>query len=119
MKRTRAQLKAELMQELEATVEALLDWHEGTPVPTLTQIEDEVLQLRRAVGQRMSVLVLADQEAKQPVQTPGCPRCGTSLHYKGQKATQVGSRVGELALERGYYHCARCGGGFFPPRPAA
>ena len=119
MKRTREQLKGELMGALEAAVERLLDWHEGTATPNLTQIEDEILQLRQEIGERLSAAVLADQAANQPSEPPRCADCGERLRYKGQKKTMLGSRLGELALARGYYYCARCDSGFFPPRPAA
>jgi uncharacterized protein with PIN domain len=119
MKRNREQKKTELLAEAEALIESLLDWDDRTSKPNLRQIEDEVLELRRCFGQRLAKTVMEDQEAKQPAETPKCPQCGEEMRYKGQKEASVGSRLGTLALERGYYYCARCQSGLFPPQRSA
>ncbi len=115
MKRSRAQKKAELLAEAEALIESLLDWDARTSKPNLRQIEDEVLALRRQFGQRLAKAVIEDQEAKQPAEAPKCPQCGQEMGYKGQKGANIETRLGQLAVERGYYYCARCKSGFFPP----
>jgi hypothetical protein len=119
MKRSRGQQKAELLAEAEALIDSLLDWDERTSKPNLSQIEDEVLELRRRFGQRLAKAVLEEQEAKQPAEAPKCPQCGGEMRYKGQKAVNIESRLGTLAAVRGYYYCARCASGLFPPERAA
>lgn len=119
MRRSREQKKAELLAEAEALIDSLLDWDEQTSKPNLRQIEDEVLALRRRFGQRLAKTVIEDQETKQPAESPPCPQCGEKMQYKGQKTANVEGRLGTLALERGYYYCARCQSGLFPPEPAA
>ena len=114
MKRSRAQRKAELLAEAEVLIESLLDWDARTSKPNLRQIEDEVLELRRRFGQRLAKTVIEDQEAQQPAEPPQCAKCGAALRYKGQKAAQIESRLGTLAVERGYYYCACCKSGLFP-----
>jgi hypothetical protein len=118
MKRTRAQKKAELMAHAEATVEKLLDWEEETDKPNLLQIEEMVLELRERIGKKLAEMVMEEQDAVQPAEPPRCPECGEPMRYKGRKSLDVESRVGPLDLERGYYHCARCESGLFPPGPA-
>jgi uncharacterized protein with PIN domain len=115
MKHSRAEKKAALLAEAEALIESLLDWDERTSQPNLRQIEDEVLALRRQFGQRLAAVVIADQEAKQPAAAPPCPQCSQVLRYKGQKEANIETRLGPLAVERGYYYCARCQSGLFPP----
>ena len=95
--------------------EELLDWHEGTAEPDLTQIEDMVLKLRKQLGQRMTELVVEDQEAVRPVPGPICPECGQEMRYKDMKRKTIGTRSGEVSLERAYYYCERCRSGLFPP----
>jgi hypothetical protein len=119
MKHSREQKKTELLAEAEALIESLLDWDERTSKPNLRQIEDEVLALRRRFGQRLAKTVIEDQAAKQPAGNPPCPQCGEEMRYKGQKEASVESRLGTLTVERGYYYCARCQSGLFPPQRSA
>lgn len=118
MKRTRDQLKAELLSEAEEIIDELLEWHGGTEGPTLTEIEDVVLKLRKRFGRRMAKVVVGDQEAVRPVPGPLCPTCEQEMHYKDMKMVTVEGRTGENRIERAYYHCNRCRSGLFPPRSA-
>lgn len=119
MKHTRKQKEAQLLAEAQSVIEEFLDWEEQTDKPNLTQIEDIVLRLRERLGQRMAEVAISDQDAKQPVEAPVCRMCQETLRYKGQKGADVMGRIGNLAIDRGYYYCARCHSGLFPPgRPA-
>lgn len=115
MNDTRTELKAELMTEAEVLIDELVTWTSDTPAPTLTQIEDIVLKLRQRLSERMALAVIEAQAAVRPVPGPSCPTCGREMHYKDRKANTVESRVGQLPLERGYYHCETCKSGLFPP----
>jgi hypothetical protein len=106
------------MAEAEAAIDELLGWHEDTAAPTLTQIEDVVLELRRRLGERMTEVVVEDQEAVRPVPGPTCKTCGREMHYKGMKKVTVEGRTGRAKLARGYYYCDRCKSGLFPPGSA-
>jgi hypothetical protein len=115
MKHTRKQKEERLLAEARAVIAEFLNWEEQADKPNLTQIEDEVLRLRERLGQRMAEVAIADQDAKQPVEAPKCPQCGETMRYKGQKGTEVVTRIGELDIDRGHYYCARCQSGLFPP----
>ena len=119
MKSSRAQRKARLMNQAEAVIDKLLDWSDATPEPNLTQIEAIVLRSRKRLSEQMALEVINAQEAKRPVPGPQCPRCQQEMRYKGQKEVTVESWVGDLRIERGYYHCPDCKAGLFPPRPTA
>jgi hypothetical protein len=119
MEHTREQKRAALLAQAEALIEAFLDWQEQVERPNLTQIEEVALALRGRFGQELAASAIGDQEAQQPAASPACPTCGAELRYKGQKALDIESRLGLLAVERGYYYCARCHSGLFPPGPPA
>ena len=102
MKLSRAQKKAEMEKAAAVMIESLLDWDEENKAPNLREIEDELLQLRKQFGQVFATRVLEHQEASQPIEYPVCPQCGEGMRYKGKKRTTVESRLGELAIARGY-----------------
>jgi len=112
---TRDELKAKLMAHADLVLDELLDWNEQTGQPTLTQIEEVVLKLRKRLGEQMAQAVIQAQAAQRPVPGPVCPECQREMHYKGRRRHTVESRVGSLALERGYYYCQTCGRSLFPP----
>jgi uncharacterized protein with PIN domain len=115
MKRTRVEMKADLMRQAEVLVEELLDWNEQTDEPTLTQIEEVILRLRQRLSEQMGLAVIESQEVTRPVSSPRCPTCQGEMHYKDMKDNTVESRIGHLALTRGYYYCETCHTGLFPP----
>jgi hypothetical protein len=115
MKRTREELKAEMMAEMEVEIDRLLDWHERAETPTLAEIEEAVLEVRQRMGQRMTGAVVTEQEAVHPVPGPACPTCEREIHHKGMKTVTVTGRTGEMQVERAYYHCRGCRRGLFPP----
>lgn len=41
-------------------------------------------------------------------------RCGHAARYVDRRKKRVQSALGELELERAYYHCSHCGAGFCP-----
>ena len=100
-------------------IEEFPDWEEQANKPNLRQIEDEVLRLRGQLGRQMAEVAVAHQDAAQPVEAPLCPKRSERMRYKGQKWHSVESRVGTLALSRGYYHCSRCRERLFPLERAA
>jgi hypothetical protein len=119
MRHTREQKRAALLAQAQALIEEFLDWEEHAERPNLTQIEDAALGLRARFGQELAAAAIADQDAKQAAEAPACPTCGGELRYKGQKELAAESRLGLLEIGRGYYYCARCHSGLFPPGPPA
>lgn len=87
---------------------------ESTPAPTLTQIEDVVLELRKRLGERITEVVLKSQEAAQPALQVKCPTCGREMRRKGKKRVGLESRIGSVEVEREYFYCEHCGEGLFP-----
>jgi hypothetical protein len=115
---SRKEQKAKLMGEAEAEIEKLLDWLEETDKPNLLQIEEEVLRIRKRIGEGMAREAIKHQATVKPVPNPKCPQCQKEMRYKGMKVKEITSLVGEVKLARGYYYCNDCESGLFPPGQA-
>jgi hypothetical protein len=115
MKRTREQIKADLMKKAEGEIDRLLSWEEQTAQPTLTQFEDQVLASRRVLSEALLAALMTGQENGQPAERVVCPQCGQPATNKGVHTKQVETRAGSLQLKRQYEYCPHCRAGFFPP----
>jgi hypothetical protein len=118
MPRTRAELKAELEAEAARLIEDAMAWNEQAEAPTLTEIEEQVLKFRKALGERLAQALVEAQPSVEPVLV-GCPQCGRPMHQKRRRQRRhVESRVGPVPLQRTYYYCEHCHTGLFPPGSA-
>jgi hypothetical protein len=115
MKRSREQIKAELLKRFEQEVDELLDWQEQSQAPNLSQFEDEILAARKQISIALLEEMLRGEEQREPVEAPHCEKCGQPMEGKGKQPQVVETRVGTLQTEREYYYCTHCKAGFFPP----
>lgn len=60
------QRKKALLAEIEKIVDEVLEWEEGHPAPTLTEIEEVALKLRQRFGQQVAEFLVKRQEARRP-----------------------------------------------------
>lgn len=118
MPHTHAELKAELEAEAARLIEETLAWNDQAEAPTLTDIEEQVLKFRKALGERLAQALVETQPSVEPVLVR-CPQCGRPMHQKRRRQRRrVESRVGQVPLQRAYYYCEHCRKGIFPPGPA-
>ena len=117
MKKSAGGIKAELMKTAEQVIDDLLKWSEEKQGPSLVDIEGKVLELREGFGVKLAEAVVEQQEQGQPGVGVKCAGCQAEMRYKARQPLQVTSWVGELKIERGYYYCTTCKGGFFPLGP--
>lgn len=115
MKRSREQIKAELLKRFEQEVEGLLDWQEQSQAPNLSQFEEEILAVRKEISIALLEELLQGEEQREPVEAPRCGQCGRAMEGKGKQPQVIETRVGTLHLERDYFYCTHCKAGIFPP----
>jgi hypothetical protein len=113
-RKSRAEIKGEMLAMAEARIEELLAWREEAERPTLSAIEGMVLRIREEISVRFTEAVIQQEEQERMVTGASCAECKEEMSYKDSHPLAVGSWVGELKIERGYYYCARCKRGFFP-----
>lgn len=118
MKRSDEERKESLLHEAEAVIEEMLGWEKEHPRPTLSEIEQVVLQLRQKLGQRMAEMIVEAQQSQSAAPGPRCGQCGREMRNKGRRRKQVESMLGGLEIVRSYYVCSECEEQVFPPGSA-
>jgi hypothetical protein len=111
-RKSREEIKAELMVYFEQKADELLDWQEKQGATDLWTIEELVEQAGRAVqGKLVERLVESQQQGLSVTAT--CPTCGGRLEYWGERRRDLETSVGPINLNRPYYYCRHCQVGFF------
>jgi hypothetical protein len=77
--------KSELMAEIEAEIDKLVDWDQVTPNMKLTDIEDKLLGVRQRIGELVAKRMIERQEEKRAKAIPESRSSGKRLHPKGKK----------------------------------
>ena len=114
MMQTREELRRELQRKTDKLIEEILDWHEANEIPSMNDIEKEILKIRKALGEEVAELLIREQATTRPEKAPDCPHCTQKMVYKGQKRRAMDSLLGYVELERAYYYCSTCKTGHFP-----
>jgi hypothetical protein len=112
-RKSREEIKAELMAYFEQKADELLDWQEEQGATDLWTIEELVEQAGRGVqGKLVETLVERQQRGLSVTET--CATCGGRLEYWGERRRDLETSVGPINLNRPYYYCRHCQVGFFP-----
>lgn len=82
--------------------------------PTAVEIEDKIREWIQQIGQDTQWLVLglmarSQRKGKQP-----CPQCGEEVYWARYEPRNHITTLGEMELERAYYHHAACHAGWVP-----
>ena len=82
---TQTDLKTQLMAEIEAEVDALVEWDRVTTDMKLTDIEDVLLAARQRISEKMAKQLVERQEEKRGAAIPENIASAKRLHPKGKK----------------------------------
>lgn len=108
--------KKAFVQTLQAQVgrlaEHLYDWMAQEP-RTLTEMEEEVMQVMRQMGESMLQASSALYVPRYPERQIACS-CGEEARYMRKRTGQMKTQLGVLCLMRPYYLCEDCGQGRSP-----
>jgi hypothetical protein len=107
-------LKARLMAQAEAAIDALRREKKAPTQASLADIEEVVLKAEQALAEAFASELLAESGQAAGPEWPTCPRCGRRGQAKGKRRRRVVTTRGEASVEREYYHCQHCRKGFFP-----
>lgn len=113
----REELKAQLMAQAEAMIEAMLARKPNAEEITLSAIEQLAIDGGREFREAVLKSLAEDSSQSESRETVRCPTCGHGMHYKGKRGKDVVTEAGELRVERDYYYCPACQRGLFPPGP--
>ena len=82
--------------------------------PTAMQIEEKIREWIRRIGEDTQVLLLEGMDRNRRKGKTPCPQCGEDEYWKGYEPRQYITSLGEMQIERAYYHHGACHCGWVP-----
>ena len=82
--------------------------------PTAGEIEGRIRQWVQGIGQDTQELVIGGMDRYRRKGKQSCPECGEEVYWKRYEPRNYISSLGEMKLERAYYHHAACHCGWVP-----
>jgi len=82
--------------------------------PTAMQIEDKIRKWIGRIGEDTQVLLLEGMDRNRRKGKTPCPQCGEEEYWKDYEPRQYITSLGEMQIERAYYHHGACHCGWVP-----
>jgi hypothetical protein len=82
--------------------------------PTAVEIEDKIGEWIREIGEDTQSLVLGGMDRYRHKGKRCCPQCGEAVYWERYEPRNYITTLGEIQLERAYYHHAACHCGWVP-----
>jgi len=95
----------------------IFEWsndEEGGHPPTAAQIEDKIREWIDQLGEDTQMLMLVGMDRYRHKGKQPCPQCQTAVYWDRYELRNYISTLGEIKLERAYYHHAACHRGWVP-----
>ncbi len=108
-------LKARLLAQAEAAINAALAQKKAPALASLADIEQVARQAGEKIEEAITTALLQESGAELTAQWPTCPTCGRRMLAKGKRSRRVVTETGEVEVARDYYYCRHCQKGVFPP----
>ena len=86
MAKTKAEIKTKLMAAMEQEIDRLLEWESNAAKVTMTDIEDQVLAMRRRISEETANELAQARVERCEAVVPVNPITGKRLHRKGKKS---------------------------------
>jgi hypothetical protein len=82
--------------------------------PTAMQIENKIREWIRRIGEDTQVLLMEGMDRNRRKGKMPCPQCSEEEYWKGYEPRQYITSLGEMQIERAYYHHGACHRGWVP-----
>jgi len=95
----------------------LYEWSNGEQVgeePMAAEIERRIRQWISQIGQDSQILILGGMDRNRHKGKQGCPECDEEVYWKDYATRNYITSLGEMELERAYYHHGECHRGWVP-----
>lgn len=96
---------------------ALYAWSNGEQTgeePTAMQIEGRIRKWMARIGEDTQALLVAEMDHYRYKGKRPCPECGEAVYWKDYEPRQYITSLGEMQIERAYYHHGACHCGWVP-----
>ncbi len=110
-KKTAAAIQQEVAQEVGRLLQVVLAARRQSGVLDLEALEQATRDALHRAGAALLEALLNEEDGN--ASKPPCA-CGGPTRCAGQRRKQLVTMLGEVVVERPYYHCRRCEGGFAP-----
>jgi hypothetical protein len=113
-----ASVKKQIDQMVEAFREQLTELYcwsiNGEYEATAVEIEDRMRKWIEQIGGDVQGLVIGGMDRNQRKGKQPCPGCGLPIYWKGYEPRNNITSLGEMQIERAYYHHGVCRCGWVP-----
>ena len=110
-KKTAEAIQQEVAEEVARLLRAVFAERRNSGSLDFEAVEQATRDTLHQAGAGLLATLLNEDELYETRQ--GCA-CGGSARYAGKRSKKLVTMLGEVVVERPYYHCGRCGEGFAP-----